>query len=188
MIAVALAEALAAVCGDVAVAPALPFGSSGEHAGFPGTLSLGQDALEAAVVELVRSADHFEGVVLVSWHGGSAEPLARAVTRLRGEGRHVSCWEPCVEGADAHAGRFETSLMLAIAPWLVGPARPVGSTHSLACLLPLLRDHGVRAISLNGVLGDARGASAVEGAAYLSELVADLGAFVDATRVVTAPT
>ena len=61
---------------DVVVAPALPYGSSGEHAGFPGTLSIGQDALEHVVVELVRSADAFAAVVLVSGHGGNAEPLA----------------------------------------------------------------------------------------------------------------
>ena len=42
-------------------APALPCGSSGERSGFPGTLSLGQAASEAAVISLVRSANHFEG-------------------------------------------------------------------------------------------------------------------------------
>ena len=144
--------------------------------------------LEAVVIELVRSADHFEDVVLVSWHGGNAAPLARAVARLREEGRKVSCWESRLDRADAHAGRFETSLMLAIAPALVGSARPVGSTDSLARLLPLLRGHGVRAVSPSGVLGDARGASAADGASYLSELVADLGAFLDATAVVPVPT
>ncbi|HET7720624.1 MAG TPA: creatininase family protein, partial [Acidimicrobiales bacterium] len=42
---------------DVLVAPALPYGSSGEHAGFAGTLSIGAAATELVVVELVRSAD-----------------------------------------------------------------------------------------------------------------------------------
>src|SRR3954453_2101270 len=67
LIAVALADGVARVRGDVVVAPALPFGSSGEHAGFPGTLSVGQEVLEAAVVELVRSASQFRAVVVVSW-------------------------------------------------------------------------------------------------------------------------
>jgi mycofactocin precursor peptide peptidase len=181
LIASALADATAARRRDVAAAPAVPYGSSGEHSGFPGTLSLGQSALEAVVVELVRSADHFEAVVLVCWHGGNVEPVARAVTRLRREGRSVGCWEPSVAGGDAHAGRVETSLMLAIAPELVGDERPVGATDPLENLLPALRDHGVRAISPNGVLGDARGASAQEGRRLLEEIVADLGAFVDAT-------
>ena len=39
-----IADAAAAGRADVVVAPALPFGASDEHAGFPGTLSLGQEA------------------------------------------------------------------------------------------------------------------------------------------------
>jgi len=79
LIASGVADAVAAGRADVVVAPALPYGSSGEHSGFPGTLSLGQAALEAALVELVRSADAFRDVTLVSWHGGNAEPVGRAV-------------------------------------------------------------------------------------------------------------
>jgi len=81
MIASGVAEAVADVRDDTVVAPALPYGSSGEHSGFPGTLSLGQAALETALVELVRSAAGFRDVTLVSWHGGNAEPVARAVAR-----------------------------------------------------------------------------------------------------------
>ena len=179
LIATALAEAVGARRDDVAVAPALPYGSSGEHAGFPGTLSLGQDALELALVELVRSADRFDAVVLASWHGGNAAPLARAVARLRAEGRRVAAWESRIPGGDAHAGRTETSLMLALAPELVGPARPVGATAPLAVLLPALRAGGVRAVSAEGVLGDATGASAQEGGALVARLVDDLETCVD---------
>ena len=125
---------------DVVVAPALPYGSSGEHSGFPGTLSLGQAALEAALVELVRSAAAFRDVTLLSWHGGNAEPVARAVARLRAEGRRVHLWEPHVDGGDAHAGRVETSLMLALAPELVRDERPVGATQPIDELLPRLRE------------------------------------------------
>src|SRR5204863_3759592 len=115
-IATALAERVAARRDDVIVAPALAYGSSGEHAGFAGTLSIGAAALELVVVELVRSADAFAGVVLVSGHGGNAAPLAAAVATLEGEGRRVLAWSPRVEGGDAHAGRTETSMMLALGP------------------------------------------------------------------------
>jgi creatinine amidohydrolase len=187
LIAGAIADAAAAGRAGVVVAPALPFGASDEHAGFPGTLSLGQEGLEAAVAALVRSAEGFAAVVLLSWHGGNAEPLGRAVGRLRDEGRRVACWQPPHGGGDAHAGRVETSLMLAIAPELVGAERPVGTTEPLAVLLPALREHGVRAASPTGVLGDARGASAEEGRALLRDLVADFTAFVDAARPAPAP-
>src|SRR3954465_14794293 len=41
-IALALCERLARTRADVLVAPCVAYGSSGEHAGFPGTLSIGQ--------------------------------------------------------------------------------------------------------------------------------------------------
>ena len=186
LIAAAIAEGAAAGHPDLVAAPALPYGSSGEHAGFPGTLSLGQAALELAVVELVHSADAFAGVVLVAWHGGNAEPVARAVATLHAEGRRVACWRSPLRGGDAHAGRTETSLMLAIAPELVGTARPVGATEPIDALMPALRGRGVRAVAPNGVLGDARGATAQEGGALLADLVADVSAAAAAARPIPA--
>jgi creatinine amidohydrolase len=159
------------------VAPAIPYGASGEHAGFPGTLSIGQEALERVVVELVRSADGFAGVVLVSGHGGNAEPLARAVARLTGEGRRVRQWFPRIPDGDAHAGHAETSLLLALDPRAVREDRvEAGATEPLAELMPALRTGGVRAVSANGVLGDPTGASAEEGEQIFDALVADLAA------------
>ena len=67
-------------------------------------------------------------------------------------------------GGDAHAGRTETSLMLALAPSEVLLDRAAaGDTRPIAELLPELRAHGVREVSPNGVLGDPAGASAEEG-------------------------
>ncbi|HZQ57114.1 MAG TPA: mycofactocin biosynthesis peptidyl-dipeptidase MftE [Acidimicrobiales bacterium] len=179
-IACALAERLAAARPDVVVAPALPYGSSGEHAMFPGTLSIGQDAFERVVTELVRSADAFAGTVLVCAHGGNAEALARAVATLSGEGRRVLSWSPRVTAGDAHAGRTETSLMLAIAPTIVRSERAApGDTRPLAEVGATLRSSGVAAVSPNGVLGDPTGASAAEGTALLDALAADLVAAVE---------
>ena len=159
-VAVALAERLAAACPQVVVAPALPYGASGEHADFAGTLSIGQEALELVVVELVRSATlTWSRVLLLSGHGGNAVPLSRAVHRLRGEGRDVLVWSPPWRG-DAHAGRTETSVQLALDHTRVrlDEAAP-GVTTDLRALLPLLQRSGVRAVSPNGVLGDPTGAS-----------------------------
>jgi creatinine amidohydrolase len=182
-IAVALAERLADARPDVVVAPALAYGSSGEHAGFAGTLSIGQGALELLVVELVRSADAFAAVVLVSCHGGNAEPIGRAVATLHGEGRRVLAWTPSFApaSADAHAGRTETSLMLALraASVRVDAAEP-GNERPLRELIGALRAGGVESVSANGVLGDPTGASAGEGRALLDALVADLAAKVEA--------
>src|SRR4051812_45881757 len=79
-----IANALAASL-DAVVAPALPYGSSGEHAGFAGTLSIGRDALITVLVELVRSSS-FARVLFVSGHGGDAQSPPAAGRRARGGG------------------------------------------------------------------------------------------------------
>jgi creatinine amidohydrolase len=174
-IAEVLCAQLAAFRDDVVIAPALPYGSSGEHAGFPGTLSIGHDALELVIVELARSAaSSFAGVVFVSGHGGNAEALERAVRRLQDEGHDVMAFRPRWEG-DAHAGRSETAMLLATRPDDVRVDVAVaGNTAPLAELMPAMRDGGVRAVSPNGVLGDPAGASADEGSALLDALADQL--------------
>ena len=179
-VAIELAERLAATRDDIVVAPALAYGSAGEHAAFAGTLSIGQDALELVVVELVRSAGDFAAVVLVCGHGGNAAPLGRSVRTLQGEGRRVLAWMPS-QYVDAHAGRSETSLVLALDPERVRlDAAAPGPTQPLAELEPQLRSSGVRAVSPNGVLGDPSGASAHEGSALLDSMAASLAAEVEA--------
>jgi creatinine amidohydrolase len=168
---IAVAVSLAAARRDprLLVAPALPYGSSGEHQAFPGTLSIGSEATELVLLELGRSATAgFGSIVLVTTHGGNAEPVARAVTRLNEEGRSVAAWSPRW-GGDLHAGRTETSLMLAIAPDRVclDQAAP-GDERPIEVLLPILREDGVRSVSPNGVLGDPTGASVEEGQRLLS--------------------
>jgi mycofactocin precursor peptide peptidase len=182
-IAAALCERLSAATPSVVVAPGLPYGASGEHEGFAGTLSIGQDALELVLVELCRSATaSFAGIVLVNAHGGNAAAARRAQRRLDGESRRVLLWMPDW-GGDAHAGRTETSLELALSGDAVRTARAqAGETRPLAELLPALREHGVAAVSANGVLGDPAGASAAEGAALLERLSAALVGEVAAWR------
>jgi mycofactocin precursor peptide peptidase len=179
-IAVALADALAEARPDVVVAPAVAFGASGEHAGFPGTLSIGTPALTTVLVELGRSADGFSGVVLVNGHGGNRDAVRAAAATLSGEGRRVLAWAPSVPDGDAHAGRTETSILLALDPAAVrlDRAEP-GATAPLPELIGELRRGGVSAVAPNGVLGDPTGASAAEGVALLDRLSAALVAAVD---------
>ncbi len=174
-IAVALCSRLAAVRADVVVAPAVPYGSSGEHAGFPGTLSIGQEALEHLLIELVRSADAFAGLVIVSAHGGNAAAVQRAVERLCREGRRVVSWSPVADASDTHAGRTETSVALALDARSVRLAQAqAGVVRPLVELMPALRSGGVAAVSPNGVLGDPTGASAGHGRRLLDGWTADL--------------
>ena len=116
-IAGAVTAGLARRCPGITVAPAVSYGASGEHADFPGTLLIGHDVLADLLVELVRSARRsFAGVVFVNAHGGNEEALRAARDRCTAEGDDVLVWRATTPGGDAHAGRTETSLLLAIAP------------------------------------------------------------------------
>lgn len=183
-LAVAVATTAALRLRDAVVAPPVSYGSSGEHQGFPGTLSIGAEVTESLLVELVRSAaGTFSRVVLVSTHGGNAGPVGRAVAVLRSEGRDVRAWGPRW-GGDAHAGRTETSLMLVVAPERVHlGAAEAGDTRPVTELLADLRRLGVRAVSPNGVLGDPGEATPREGRELLQAAVDGLVAFVRGTGV-----
>jgi mycofactocin precursor peptide peptidase len=184
-VACAVAEAAAGEVDGALLAPALAYGASGEHEDFPGTISIGTEALTGLLVEYGRSAGRWAGrVLLVNGHGGNLDALRTAVPQLRDEGRDVA-WFPCgVAGADAHAGRTETSLVLHVEPLAVLADRAVaGDATPIAQLLPRLRAEGVRAVSPTGVLGDPAGASAEEGGELLADLAGRLAGAVTAWEV-----
>ena len=187
----AAAERACAGRDGVGLAPAIAIGASGEHADFPGTLSIGHVALSTLLVELGRHASlHWPAMLLVNGHGGNAGAIGDALGKLRSEGRDCHVWHAGVRPStlaaagiglvpDAHAGRVETSLMLALAPGDVrlGEAA-AGETRPLTEIMAGLRAGGVRPVSQNGVLGDPAGASAAEGERLLALLVADLAAAI----------
>ncbi len=159
--------------GDWMLAPAIGYGASGEHQGFPGTVSIGTSVLQLVLVEYGRSAcDWASRLVFVNGHGGNVAAVAAAVTLLRREGRDVG-WCACtVPGADAHAGHTETSVLLHISPeavraeeWVAGDETP------LSDLMPRLRSGGVAAVSPVGVLGNPTTASADDGSLIFAEMV-----------------
>ena len=120
-----------------------------------------------------RPGPSFAGVVLISAHGGNHEGAGPGPRPGAGTtGTPVLVWAAGVRGGDAHAGRTETSLMLAIDPEVVrtelAARRAVPSPSRT--LLPRLRAEGVRPVSSNGVLGDPRGASAAEGETLLAAM------------------
>jgi len=188
-IAVELGQRLSRARSDTLVAPAVAYGASGEHAGFPGTLLVDHAVLADLLLELIRSArDAFLGVVLISAHGGNHEALSLVGERCRSDGEAALIWTADAPGADAHAGRSETSLMLAIDAGAVRlELAEAGCTTPLDVLMPRLRTEGVRPISSNGVLGDPRGASADEGELLLATMTDDLVGAVSARWPEGAP-
>lgn len=166
---------------DAVVAPAIAYGASGEHEGFPGTISIGTAALTTLLVEYGRSASAWAGrIVFVNGHGGNVEALTQAVPLLVHEGRDAA-WLPCAPDpallerdvrVDAHAGRTETSMLLAAVPDRVRADRiEPGNDAPLRELMPGLRSGGTRQVSANGVLGDPRDAAADEGRLLIDAIV-----------------
>jgi len=180
-IACAVASRACASRQGVALAPPVAIGASGEHADFPGTLSIGTAALTTLLVELGRHASlHWPAMLLVNGHGGNVPAITSAIRQLRNEGRECHVWHAGLADSDAHAGRMETSLMLALAPTeVLMAAAAAGETRPIAEIMPVLRARGVRAVSPSGVLGDPAGASAAEGTKLLGLLVADLDETLD---------
>jgi len=166
---------------DLLVAPAIAYGASGEHEGFPGTVSIGTEALKTVLVEYGRSACGWaRRIVFVNGHGGNLEALRAAVSQLRSEGREAA-WCPCVaEDGDAHAGHTETSVLLHISPadvrsegWCSGNQEP------LVNLMPRMRHGGVAAVSEVGVLGDPTTATAADGARIFARMVEECHRRID---------
>ena len=87
------------------LAPPIAIGASGEHADFPGTLSIGSVALSTLLVELGRHASlHWPAMLLVNGHGGNVTAISDAVGQLRRRGTPAAmpgtpacaraCWRP----------------------------------------------------------------------------------------------
>ncbi len=109
---------------DVLVLPAVPYGVTRYGADFPGAVSIGEETLRSLVTEI---AANFERIVLVNSHlepeqvwtlRATGLPLLDITRRANAE----RLTEEFQAGA-GHAGRYETSLVLAERPELVDQER-----------------------------------------------------------------
>ena len=178
--------------------PAQAIGFSPEHGDFPGTLSLPADLL----IDLLESigsqlaAMGFQRLVLFNAHGGQIALLQVAARQLRRRAASMAVL-PCfiwsgVDGLDAllppeeleqglHAGLAETSLMLHLAPDLVGPDRPVDGLQRSGQLSQPPQGWSLEGaapcawltsdLSETGVIGDSRDSSTALGEALENRLV-----------------
>lgn len=118
------------------VAPCVSFGASDHHLPFGGTLSLSPETLLAVILDLARcvAAQGGRRLVLVNGHGGNVgichAAAAAAAMRYALAVAHLDYWRVARPESETpipgHAGEFETSLVLALRPELVGEpvARP----------------------------------------------------------------
>ena len=119
---------------EILVLPPVSVGCSAHHMDFGGTLSVGHDTFAAYVEEIVESVVRagFSNIIILNSHGGN-QGIGTVVTeRLGPEVPNIvfiTWWNLAREallkitetpvGGVGHAGEFETSLMLHVAPHLV---------------------------------------------------------------------
>lgn len=182
-----LALEVAELLGDALVGPTIRVGCSEHHMGFAGTISLRRATLEAICMDYcVSFARHgFRRICLVPSHGGNFGPLRDMLEDLRAAvapgctvdaytdlSGFLDVWIGAVqelselgERVGGHADVAETSEMMVIRPDLVRENRlEAGYTGKVdAALLDRMFAEGMRSVTANGILGDARGASAALG-------------------------
>lgn len=207
-VATAAAERSTAQC---ALLPTLAYGRSGEHRGFPGTISLSTSTLLAVCLELGSSlvASGFAKLVFVNGHGGQPHALEVVARDIRAAcGLQVFVITPMRAGAPAgwdlvdadygiHAGQIETAVMLALAPELVDLAAAIADGHSAhaaftACEHLTLEGATPTAwltedFSSTGVLGDPRTATVELGRAVLDHWIATTATTLTEIAAFTMP-
>ncbi|WP_370209099.1 creatininase family protein [Pararhodobacter marinus] len=186
----ALAPLLASGLGGAFIAPTITVGCSKHHLAFAGTISLSEETFAAICRDYCTSlAQHgVTEIFFFSGHIGNFPVLERILPDLReavpglrieaftDSGAWLACWAETVAGAGGaaenvggHADVAETSIMLHIKPEAVRVPRIAAGRIGMltqAELEAVWRD-GLRSVSANGILGDARGASASIGAECL---------------------
>ena len=175
---------------DLWMLPSVLVGLSREHAWAPGTLSLSVGAITAYLRELAREVSRSlpsRNLLIVNGHGGNRGILEALGRELRGDfglnlaALHLGVLLSPDPGAspDIHAGRDETSAMLALAPELVrreliGKTKPADEAAVRALVLdpavswPWSSDDP---LADRGVIGDAAAASAERGEAIVARVV-----------------
>ena len=180
--------------------PEVPVGLSREHAWAPGTISLTVFGMTAYLRDLghqlVRALPA-RNLLIVNGHGGNRGILEALTRELSGDfGLNVATLhlgammspDTRTDTPEIHAGKDETSVMLALAPELV-------RRDALAALKPPPSGEAIRALvldptasypwtsddprlSASGVMGEARGASAAHGETIIARVVEDAGAIL----------
>jgi creatinine amidohydrolase len=176
----------------VLVAPTLPFGCSEHHLPFGGTLSFTTETYYRMLCDLLRSLvlDGFQRIFLLNGHGGNHELIQLAArdmalahpVQIAAASYWNLAWEDLLK-ADAHigarlpghAGRFETSLMLALQAGLVDENRPqrevVPGTDSSAAYAPYRHERHGSWQAIDGYSDSPANGSAELGHRYLPILV-----------------
>ncbi len=169
-----IGEALAAAGVANYLLPPQPFATSLEHKGFKGTVTLRPPTLGLVIKDVVLCLyEHgFKYAAVLNFHGGNfvLKPTVREIN-YAAPGRkaiYLDAWDivPAAEmkgifkNVDLHAGEVETSVMLALAPELVGKKR----VDFIPALPPPALDmYSLKTLTPSGVWGIPSQAAAAKG-------------------------
>jgi creatinine amidohydrolase len=175
------------------ILPAIPYGCSLGHTGrWPGTISLNPMTLTQVVLEIARWTlkSGIRRMIFFSGHATNAPSLSSAVLQLRYEEprarfRQLGIWEISErvrdlytrDGADVHANRGETSLLLHTAPAMVRSEQ----IFDVEDVTPgRIWSYDMPSTTPTGVVGRPSEASAEDGAMMAEALVDDFTALLRA--------
>jgi len=184
-----LGAALAHLPPEVSVyaLPAICYGKSNEHIGFPGTLSVSASTFMAVVRDVGASvaASGFKKLVLYNTHGGNSSLVDVMARDLRAElGLRVFS----LFGYGFHAGEVETSFLLSAIPELVHTNEYTVNYIADVAKPELLRPENspanfawlTRDIAPSGVMGDPNPATAEKGTVWIEEAAKKVAAALTA--------
>lgn len=187
--------------------PVIWCSKSNEHIAYPGTISLSRETMASVIGDIsdsiIRSG--FQRLLLLNWHGGNIDFLAVLARDIHQEsglttfvinfGSILAKYEPQPDWVDKdsfdiHAGRIETSILLASHPHLVKAIdfEGMGSDFARGRMAAVFKGHKhlipeggsitmgwtTEDISIDGVVGNTTGSNAAEGDAYLQFMISYL--------------
>ncbi len=187
------------------VLPLIPYGVSYHHDDFPGTISVGPNALAAFVYSVgMAAARHgIAKLVIINGHGGNAPTLQLAAQKINRDARIFTCVDSG-ESSDAdvavladtpndvHAGEIETSTALATRPELVDMSKARAAVPDFSSqYLDFTSERSVpwyehtALLSESGVLGDPTRATAEKGERIWKVMVDHLVRLVETLKTLS---
>jgi creatinine amidohydrolase len=175
-------------------APLMWLGNSAHHLDFPGTMSASPRAYIDLLNDMVENflAHGFRRIVVINGHGGNNVPGQQTLFEIRQRHRQrddllllFSCYwalgarphevDPTFQQrAMQHACEWETSMILALAPHLVGDYQGAAAVEPLSAFDPVYRPWTTKDRSSVGHIGHPAAATAAKGETLLRLFSADL--------------
>jgi creatinine amidohydrolase len=177
-------------------------GNSHHHMDFPGTVSAAPRLYLDLLMNLMENMlfHGFRRIVLLNGHGGNIVPAQQATFEVRQKYRErndllllsTTYWtlggrpnevDPAIrQDRMGHACEWETSMILRIAPHLVGDLKPVEPAPFGNAFEPAHRAWITKDRTAAGHIGDPRQATAEKGETILKVFAADVVALLERVR------